>query len=128
MNRTLTAIAFLSGFLAVAIGAFGAHALKPHMTDYQLDIFKTASQYHFIHTLALLFVSWFAQGKLQQYAGWCFVAGIVLFSGSLYLLSLKNLLHIEHWFFLGPLTPLGGLFFLAGWALGLVAVLRKNKN
>jgi len=126
MNRTLQASAFLSGFLAVAIGAFGAHALKPHMTDYQLDIFKTASQYHFIHTLALLFVSWFAQNKLKLYAGWCFVAGIVLFSGSLYLLALKNLLQIEHWFFLGPITPIGGLFFLAGWTLGLISVLKKE--
>jgi uncharacterized membrane protein YgdD (TMEM256/DUF423 family) len=125
MNRTLAAIAFLGGFSAVAIGAFGAHGLKPHLTDYQREIFETASRYHFYHSLVLLFVSFTIRNKWMNYAGWCFIAGIFLFSGSLYLLALKNLLHIEHWAFLGPVTPLGGLFFLAGWGLGFFSVFRR---
>jgi len=125
-NRTTLLPAFAFGFLAVAIGAFGAHGLKPFMDAYQLSIFETASRYHFYHSLALLAVAFLPRSNFTNYISWCFVIGIVLFSGSLYLLSLKTLLHIEHWKFLGLITPIGGLFFMAGWLLGFLQVI-KNK-
>jgi uncharacterized membrane protein YgdD (TMEM256/DUF423 family) len=126
MNRTILLPAFALGFLAVAIGAFGAHALKPHMDSYQQSIFETGSKYHFYHALAIIAVALLLQKHYAQYAAYCFIAGIILFSGSLYLLALKNFLQIEHWKFLGPITPLGGLFLLAGWAIGFWAII-KNK-
>jgi uncharacterized membrane protein YgdD (TMEM256/DUF423 family) len=125
MNRTLAAAAFLSGFFAVAIGAFGAHGLKPLMDEHTQSVFDTATRYHFYHALALLGLAALPFSKWQRLAGTCFIIGIVLFSGSLYLLALKDVLHIAHWKFLGPVTPLGGLFFLAGWGLGLIAILKK---
>jgi uncharacterized membrane protein YgdD (TMEM256/DUF423 family) len=125
-NRTTLALAFAFGFFAVAIGAFGAHGLKPFMDAYQQSIFETASRYHFYHSIALLAVAFLPNNSIAKYISVCFVTGIILFSGSLYLLSLKTFLHIEHWKFLGPITPLGGLFFLVGWLLGLVQVF-KNK-
>ncbi len=125
MNRTLAAWTFALGFLAVAIGAFGAHGLKPHMDAYEQSIFETASRYHFYHAIALLLLAFFQKTSWTKYSGWCFIIGIALFSGSLYLLSLKNLLEIAHWKFLGPITPIGGLFLLAGWAIGFMGVLRR---
>jgi uncharacterized membrane protein YgdD (TMEM256/DUF423 family) len=125
-NRTTLLLAFAFGFLAVAIGAFGAHALKPFMDAYQLSIFDTASRYHFYHSLALLAVAFLPHGRFTKYISWCFAIGMVLFSGSLYLLSLKTFLAIEHWTFLGPITPIGGLFFLVGWLLGFVQVIKRK--
>ena len=101
-------------FLAVGLGAFGAHALREKLIGYYLDVYKTAVLYHFIHALALFVVAWLSTQSADpkiQYAGWAFVAGIVLFSGSLYLLSITQM----RW--LGAVTPLGGLSFLAGWML-----------
>jgi len=101
-----------SGFLSVALGAFGAHALKEKLTPDLLTVFETGVRYQFYHTFALLVVGW----AIQKYpepnfsiAGWCFVAGIFLFSGSLYALALSGM----RW--LGAVTPFGGLLFLAGW-------------
>jgi uncharacterized membrane protein YgdD (TMEM256/DUF423 family) len=106
------------GALAVGIGAFGAHGLKPHLSPYQIEIFEKGVQYQFYHALALL-----ATGLLLlqspgnsrlRWAGWLFVAGIVFFSGSLYLLACRDLIVIPvAW--VGPVTPLGGLCFLGGW-------------
>lgn len=126
MNRTILLIGFVFGFFAVAIGAFGAHALKPHMDAYQQNIFETASRYQFFHVFAIIVTALILNNQFAKYACYCFVLGIVLFSGSLYLLSLKTFLHIEHWKFLGPITPLGGLFLLAGWAIAFWGIL-KNK-
>lgn len=125
-NRTTLIAAFAFGFLAVAIGAFGAHGLKPYMNAYQQSIFETASRYQFYHSIALLALAWLPATNIVKYITRLFVGGILLFSGSLYLLALKELLHIEHWWFLGPVTPLGGLLFLAGWALGFVQVVRSR--
>jgi uncharacterized membrane protein YgdD (TMEM256/DUF423 family) len=123
-NRTTLLIAFTFGFLAVAIGAFGAHGLKPHMNEYQQSIFETASRYQFYHSIALLALAWLPAKNTSKYITWLFVGGIILFSGSLYLLALKDFLAIQHWTFLGPITPLGGIFFLAGWAMGFVHVIK----
>ena len=107
-NRTLR-LAAIMGFLGVALGAFGAHALKDTLTaNDHLATWKTAVLYHLIHALALMFLGLFP--VLSRVAAWSFLIGIVLFSGSLYLLSLSDVSK------LGMITPLGGLAFLVGWA------------
>ena len=106
-------------FLAVALGAFGAHALRGKISDYSLEVFKTAVLYHFIHALGLFVVAWLmnihADPKLH-WAGIFLLIGIILFSGSLYLLSVTGI----KW--LGAITPLGGLSFLTGWLFLFLAI------
>lgn len=116
-------IAALLGALAVGLGAFGAHGLKPRLTEYQLDIYEKAVLYQFVHALALLGVALalhhFPQRVWLKRAGWLFIAGMLAFSGSLYLLACRDLLPFPvGW--AGPVTPLGGLCFLAGWTSLLV--------
>ena len=119
MSRIFISLAALSGLLAVGLGAFGAHALKARLDDYALGIFQTAVQYHFYHSLALLGVGlmalWYPQSGLLRASGISFTAGILIFSGSLYLLSLTGV----RW--LGAVTPLGGLAFMIGWACLAIA-------
>ena len=114
MAKVFITLASFSGLLAVAFGAFGAHALKNRLDDYAMGVFQTAVQYHFYHSLALLAVGVIALNyphvALLRSSGWLFTLGIVVFSGSLYLLSLTGL----RW--LGAVTPIGGLAFIAGWA------------
>jgi uncharacterized membrane protein YgdD (TMEM256/DUF423 family) len=114
MAKVFITLASLSGMLAVAFGAFGAHALKNRLDDYAMGVFQTAVQYHFYHSLALLAVGIIAlnhpQAALLRSSGWLFTLGIVVFSGSLYMLSFSGL----RW--LGAVTPIGGLAFIAGWA------------
>lgn len=114
MAKLFITLASLSGMLAVVFGAFGAHALKGKLDDQALKVFETAVQYHFYHTFALLVVGVIAlsqpQTVLLKSSGWLFVIGILVFSGSLYLLSLTGV----RW--LGAITPLGGLALIAGWA------------
>ncbi len=114
MANFFITLASLSGMLAVVFGAFGAHALKGKLDDQALKVFETAVQYHFYHTFALLVVGVIAlsqpQTVLLKSSGWLFVIGILVFSGSLYLLSLTGV----RW--LGAITPLGGLALIAGWA------------
>jgi uncharacterized membrane protein YgdD (TMEM256/DUF423 family) len=96
-------------FLAVALGAFGAHWLKPIIDrNGMLDVWNKAVFYHFTHAIVLLFLAFF--GATNRGACWLFCAGVLLFSGSLYTMALTNI----RW--LGAITPLGGLCFLAGWA------------
>ena len=106
----------MSGFFAVAIGAFGAHGLKQRLSEEMMAVYQTAVEYHFIHTLALLAVGILIQlwGKSAAltFSASAFVFGILLFSGSLYLLSITG----TRW--LGAITPIGGLAFLLAW-LGL---------
>ncbi len=110
-------------FLAVAAGAFGSHALSPYF-DKNRDlaaIYDTAVRYHMIHALALLGVAWAITrwpGPLLNWSGWLLVAGILIFSGSLYILSLTGV----RW--LGAITPIGGVAFLAGWLCLLLAAWR----
>ncbi|ADU32365.1 DUF423 domain-containing protein [Evansella cellulosilytica] len=113
----------LNGFLFVALGAFGAHALKPRLeANGYLETFQTAVQYHMIHSIALIGVALLmnhlnATGLLTG-AGWAFFIGIIIFSGSLYILSMTGLS------FLGAITPIGGLAFLIGWTLIVVAAIQ----
>ncbi|MFL3655688.1 MAG: DUF423 domain-containing protein [Halioglobus sp.] len=114
MAKLFITLASLSGMFAVIFGAFGAHALKGKLDDQAIKIFETAVQYHFYHSFALLMVGVIAlsqsQTVLLKSSGWLFVVGILVFSGSLYLLSLTGV----RW--LGAITPLGGLALIAGWA------------
>jgi len=111
-------IASVLMFLAVGLGAFGAHALKSKISDDYLDVYKTAVLYQFIHALGLFVIAWLStinNDPKITWAGFLMLAGIILFSGSLYVLSLSGL----KW--LGALTPIGGLCFLAAW-ISLVLV------
>jgi uncharacterized membrane protein YgdD (TMEM256/DUF423 family) len=102
----------VSAFVAVAAGAFGAHALRARLSPDLLAVFETGARYQMYHALGLLAVAWAASrwpGPWPPRAGWLFLAGTVLFSGSLYALALTGV----RW--LGAITPLGGVAFLAGW-------------
>jgi len=113
MDKTFLLLGAVAAFLAVILGAFGAHALRGRLSPEMLAVFQTGVQYHMYHALALILVSAIMgrmSGWLIQTAGWCFVGGIVLFSGSLYLLAATGVT------VLGAITPIGGLAFLIGWA------------
>jgi uncharacterized membrane protein YgdD (TMEM256/DUF423 family) len=121
VDRLFFGLGAASGFVAVAAGAFGAHALRARLSAEPLAVFETAARYQMYHALALMAVAWAAArwpGALPQWAGWLFVAGTVLFSGSLYALALSG----SRW--LGAITPLGGVAFLAGWICLALAVRR----
>lgn len=114
MDRIFFAIGSASAALAVALGAFAAHALKARLDASLLATFEVGVRYQIYHALALLAVAWASArwpGPMVTASGWLFVAGSVLFSGSLYLLSLTG----ARW--LGPVTPLGGAALIAGWLL-----------
>jgi uncharacterized membrane protein YgdD (TMEM256/DUF423 family) len=117
MNKRLIILASVFGILAVILGAFGAHALKSLLDPAGLEVWKTAVSYQFYHTLALLFVSLLpaSKGRAGNISAWFFSLGILFFSGSLYLISTKEILNISQLSVLGPLTPIGGLFFILGW-------------
>lgn len=112
MSRWLVA-AGVSGALAVAAGAFGAHALRDALSAAQRETFETAARYHLVHSLALAVVALAAHrtpgARAVDAAGWLFALGIVAFSGSLYALVLTG----ARW--LGPVTPIGGVLLIAGW-------------
>jgi uncharacterized membrane protein YgdD (TMEM256/DUF423 family) len=123
--KILLGLAAANGFLAVLLGAFGAHALRGRLAELpdgarRLEWWQTATTYHLVHALALGLAALVVQksGTPATAAGWSFLAGILLFSGSLYVMTLTGLRA------LGAVTPLGGLAFLAGWALLFAAALR----
>jgi uncharacterized membrane protein YgdD (TMEM256/DUF423 family) len=113
MDRTFLLLGAIAAFLGVGLGAFGAHGLRGRLSPEMLAVFETAVRYQMYHAFALLLTSLLMArmgGWLMTAAGWSFLAGIVLFSGSLYALALGGVP------VLGAITPLGGLAFLAGWA------------
>ncbi|WP_094700662.1 DUF423 domain-containing protein [Brevibacillus laterosporus] len=114
MAQTFMILGGIGGFLSVALGAFAAHGLKGKRSDSMLANYQTGAQYQMYHSLALvmtaILIKVLGTSALLTAAGWLFVVGIVLFSGSLYALSLSGIRK------LGAITPLGGLAFLAGWA------------
>ena len=112
MDRLLYICAALAGFIGVALGAFAAHGLKTTLAPEMLSAFETGVRYQMYHAFALFAAAWGLarwQTRLFAVAGWLFVAGIVIFSGSLYLMAATGM----RW--LGAVTPIGGLAFLAGW-------------
>ncbi|PHN89577.1 hypothetical protein CSC79_12120 [Pseudoalteromonas sp. 3D05] len=105
--------------LSVVLGAFAAHGLKSRVSEYALGVFKTAAEYQMVHGLALIAVAILIKWGLNlTAAGLLFIAGTLLFSGSLYLLAITG------WKWLGPITPLGGLCFIVGWLVILAQVAR----
>jgi len=111
-DRLFAAAGAVSGFLAVALGAFGAHGLRQRLSPEMLAVFETGVRYQVYHALALFAVAWAASrwaGPQATWAGWLFIAGTVIFSGSLYILATSG----TRWF--GAITPVGGICLLAGW-------------
>lgn len=129
MKRKILIFATISGLLAVIMGGFGAHALKKLVSVEMLSVWQTGVQYQFYHTLVLLFLSALS-GMKPTYVNLSFkffVGGILLFSGSLYLLALKDYLEFPWLRFLGPITPIGGVLLMAGWASLLMGALKSDK-
>jgi uncharacterized membrane protein YgdD (TMEM256/DUF423 family) len=120
MDRTFLALGAISAAISVAAGAFGAHALKARLSPDLLAIFETGARYEMYHALGLVAAAWAAARApaAAAWAGWLFVAGTVLFSGSLYALALTGIRG------LGAVTPLGGVAFIAGWIALAIAALR----
>lgn len=119
MDKLFLIIGALSGALSVLLGAFGAHSLRDRLTAQLLDTFETGVRYEIYHAFAILVVAFALtrwSSPLIPIAGWLFLAGTLLFSGSLYLLALTG----TRW--LGAITPLGGVAFIAGWVLLAVGV------
>lgn len=128
MRKTIFRIASASAMVAVILGAFGAHGLKSHVAPEQLDTFQIGVRYQFYHSFALLAIAvllHIRKTSLLVYAAWFFTAGIVLFSGSLYLLAIRHWAGFEAaW--LGPVTPIGGLMFIIGWVLLFLSSFQDN--
>ncbi|KQB99005.1 DUF423 domain-containing protein [Pedobacter sp. Hv1] len=127
MNKRIILTAALFGALAVVLGAFGAHSLKTLISSSSLEIWQKGVEYQFYHVFALLYLSTFARykNKLIGFAFVFFTLGIVLFSGSLYILALKDAYHLSVQF-IGPITPLGGLCFILGWISLFLAALKDK--
>ena len=122
MDRVFFGLGAVSAMLAVGAGAFGAHALRARISPEHLAIFETGARYQIYHALALLAVAWAVSrwpGSLPVFAGWLFVLGSILFSGSLYILALTG----ARWW--GAVTPIGGLAFLAGWLCLMLTAVRR---
>ena len=123
MDRVFAGLGAVLGLVGVGLGAFGAHALRATLSEADLAIFETGVRYQMYHALALLGVAW-AWTRWPEtavvVAGWCFVAGVVVFSGSLYTLVLSG----QRW--LGAVTPVGGVAFLVGWGLLAFAAFRAG--
>jgi len=130
MNRNMLISACLHMAVAIALGAFGAHKLKPLLSPEHAESFQTASKYQVYHAIALLiiFSGNFDGIKGLKAIGWLLNVGIVLFSGSIYLLSTREITHITGIGILGPVTPLGGLCFLAGWLWLAIKLFQRNKT
>jgi uncharacterized membrane protein YgdD (TMEM256/DUF423 family) len=125
MDRAFALAGSISAFLAVAAGAFGAHALRARLEPGLLLTFESGARYQLYHALALFAVAWAATrwpGTPVRLAGWLFIAGTVLFSGSLYVLALTG----ARW--IGAITPLGGLLFLGGWVALAVGIAKGGPS
>lgn len=123
MDRTFFALAAISAAISVAAGAFGAHGLRARLSPDLLAIFETGARYEMYHAFGLALAAWAATrypGAAAAWAGWLFVAGTVIFSGSLYALALTGVRA------LGAITPFGGVAFIAGWIALAAAALRAR--
>lgn len=123
MAKQFLVIGSLSAFLGIALGAFGAHMLKDKLAEKMFSAYQTGVLYHLVHALALLITGVIAKTilptPLVHWSGWCFLAGTLLFSGSLYIMSISGIRAF------GAITPIGGLAFMAGWLLLAFAVIRQ---
>lgn len=130
MRKSFMRIGILMALIAVALGAMGSHLLEQHLSPDDLDTFETGVRYQFYHSFAILIVGLlFHFGKKTRltYAGWLFFAGIILFSGSIYLLAIQDTLSLKmSW--LGPITPIGGLCFMAGWVFLFLSTYQQGER
>lgn len=134
MQKRLLQFGGFSGAIAVSLGAMAAHGLKSKLetgliTESNLQSFDTAARYQMYHSIVLLALAFLIERfhvKLISSAAYCFMIGIILFSGSIYILSTSKLMGLENVHWLGPITPIGGLFFVCGWILLAIAGI-KNK-
>ncbi|HEY4062881.1 MAG TPA: DUF423 domain-containing protein [Puia sp.] len=129
MNRNFLSMAALLGALCVALGAFAAHKLREIVGPDTVAVFETGVRYQFYHVFALLFVALASEkinNKWMVWAGNCFITGIILFSGSLYALTALKIAENTHLKLVGIATPLGGLFFIAGWLFLYLGVTKKD--
>lgn len=127
MHKGFLKTAFILGALAVGLGAFGAHGLKNFVSNNAIATFETGVRYHFYHVFALLAVAILYKDFVAvKTAGWLFMAGTALFSGSLYALTFIQGMVLPGYKWVGAITPLGGMFFITGWLWLFVAVARKK--
>ncbi len=127
MEKKILVIAILLGGLAIVLGAFGAHALKKYLDASQLNTFEIGVRYQMYHALFLLLVANLnIPNNYKMVIAYLVLIGIILFSGSIYLLATSALTGIKAKF-LGPLTPLGGLFLISAWGYLLFVIFRKNQ-
>ena len=130
MQKAFLVVAALAGLTSVVFGAFGAHSLKPHISPDQLHAWETGVQYQIYHALALFMCFLYLRKEYSaniRNAGICFMAGILCFSGSLYLLAIKDITGIPT-VIIGPVTPIGGFFFIVGWGLVLIQALKRDSS
>jgi len=128
MNKRIILTASFFGVVAVLFGAFGAHGLKASIDTASLEIWQKGVDYQFYHTFALLYLSTFARyrNKLINIAYFCFTFGIILFSGSLYLLATRSIHKLDFINLIGPITPIGGLLFVLGWIMLFFAAFKDK--
>ena len=122
MDRLFIIIGAVSGGIGVAAGAFGAHALRARLEPRLLEVFETGARYQMYHAIAMLAAAWIVTrfpGALANASGWLFLAGTLLFSGSLYAMAFTGIRA------LGAITPLGGVCFIAGWGCLALATMRR---
>ncbi len=128
-QNKLMAIACLLLGVSVALGAFGAHGLKAMVSPQRVESFRTGVQYQFYHSLALALVALIGQwveNRAWRTSIWCFAIGILFFSGSLYGFAIYEATGTEGGRWLGPITPIGGLFFMGGWVALAMSVWKKD--
>lgn len=131
MNRSFLSIAALLGALSVALGAFAAHKLREMVGPDDVAIFETGVRYQFYHVFALLAVALLSEKFSSKWlirAGNCFITGIILFSGSLYALTAMKAADSGNLKIAGVITPVGGLFFIAGWLFLWIGISRRNSS
>lgn len=129
MNKSFLSIAALLGALSVALGAFAAHGLKSMASADTVAVFETGVRYQFYHVFALLIVALLSErfsNKWMIWAGNCFITGIILFSGSLYVLTALKIAESTHGRLIGVVTPIGGVFFIIGWVFLWIGVSQKK--
>lgn len=130
-HKSLLLICGILGALAVGLGAFSAHGLKDLLPLDRLHTYNTGISYHFYHLVSLFTLSVLIKNNKSKWlkiAAWCFILGIIFFSGSLYVLATRDLIGLSNYRWLGPITPIGGIFFILGWISICIGAIKYNDN
>lgn len=131
MHKGFLKTAAILGAFSILLGAFTAHSLKQFISDYALNVFETGVRYQFYHVLALLFTGIIYKEINSRYIKWAgilFITGIILFCGSLYVMTILNALLLPRYNWIGAITPIGGLSFILGWIFLFLGCLKVNKS